>query len=374
MPDIAYRMFFNDECATREELDRVEEIVVEQEVDMAWEARITLPIGADEQGIWDIEDDPLVAPFARIRVEIKVGDRPWVALIDGPIVAQDSRMSPQPGESTIIAVVNDDSALLNQQEVTVLFEEKSDKAIAEELFATEGEHIASTEVDETPPPPNDGSASAVQRGTAMHLLRTLARRQGMHAYVLPGEEPGQSVGCLKTFGRTSGDLPPMILLGADRNLEAFDVTNLGQRPTIVHASTLRLSDKEVLSATSSFGDVELLGAEEAFEQEPTAERILGPDSDASRDPERVVAAVAQRSSYAFEARGNVLAETYEAALLPYQVVTVTGVNGRQSGDYEIHQVTHTLTRSTYSQSFLFRRNARSGGSGAGAGGPLGAIF
>jgi hypothetical protein len=373
MAAIEYRMFFNDESATRTDLDRVEEIVVEQQVDMAWQARIKLPIEVNEKGVWDSEGDPLLAPTARMRVEIKVGKRPWVALIDGQIVAPSSQMSGQPGESTITVAVNDDSTLLNQKDVDEQFEKKSDQAIAELLFKTAGEHIASIEIDHTPLPPNEPSTSAVQRGTAMHLLRELARRQGMHAYVLPGNEPGRSVGCLKAFTRKLGDLPQLVLLGADRNLQTLDVNNSAQRPTTVRACTLRLSDKKVLCATSSAGDINLLGQEAALEKKPVAQQILGPESDYAGDPKRAVAAVAQRSSYAFEARGRVLTGCYSAALLPYQLVNVIGADGQKSGDYEIHQVTHLLTRSTYTQSFVLKRNARSGGTGAGPVGPLGVI-
>jgi hypothetical protein len=50
--------------------------------------------------------------------------------------------------------------------------------------------------------------------------------------------------------------------------------------------------------------------------------------------------------------------------MPYRVVTVRGVDGRQSGDYNVKQVTHSLGRSTYTQRFKLIRNARSAGANA----------
>jgi hypothetical protein len=50
--EIRYRLFFNDEPASREELDRVERITVEQEIDMAWEAQLEVPICLDANGRW----------------------------------------------------------------------------------------------------------------------------------------------------------------------------------------------------------------------------------------------------------------------------------------------------------------------------------
>ena len=50
MGGAAFRMFFGDRAATTEELARVEEILVEQEMRMAWEARIRMVLCLDDQG------------------------------------------------------------------------------------------------------------------------------------------------------------------------------------------------------------------------------------------------------------------------------------------------------------------------------------
>lgn len=72
MADIEYRIFFNNKPATREQLDRVEEIIVEQEVDMAWEARVKIPICVDDKGNWEGQDEDFLASFSRVRLEIKL--------------------------------------------------------------------------------------------------------------------------------------------------------------------------------------------------------------------------------------------------------------------------------------------------------------
>ena len=59
---------------------------MEQEVDKAWEARIEIPICVDENGNWTGEDEDFMRSFSRGRVEIKIGDDPFVPLVDGPIV------------------------------------------------------------------------------------------------------------------------------------------------------------------------------------------------------------------------------------------------------------------------------------------------
>jgi hypothetical protein len=362
---IYYRMFFNNNPATREQLDRVEKITVEQEIDMAWEARMQIPIAIDDNGNWTGEDEDFLAEFTQVRIEIQIGDSAFVPLIDGCIVGSGDRMSSEPGQSMKTVIVQDDSIRLNRYDRIFRFENLLDHEIASQLFG-EIEQIATTEIENTPAPSSSLPPVVVQRGTAMQLLRSLARRQGMHAYVLPGEEPGKSIGCFKPFPTQTDGLPPLILLGAERNVAEFNPTNNAQQPARVTASILNIFDKTITQRTSNFGSLDLLGEEKTFADEGnTATQILSPrDSDAV-DLDQAVTAEALRSSYSTEATGSLLNETYSAILTPYQVVSVCGANQRQSGDYLIRKVTHSLTRSFYSQSFTLQRNARSSGSSAG---------
>jgi phage protein D len=369
MPAIEYRIFFNNNPATREQLDRVEEITVEQEVDMAWEARIQIPIIVDEKGNWTGVDEDFMAPFSRARVEVRLGKGPFIPLIDGTIVETDSPMHSEPGQSSKTLNVYDDSVFLNREEEIRRFENFQDHEVARRIFG-EFEQIASTDIEDTPPSGSSLPPIVVQRGTAMQILRSLARRQGKHVYVLPGESPGQSIGCFKAFPVETDGLPPLILLGSERNIENFNVRNNARRPANVRASIISILDKSVITRESRFSDIELLGEETAFESESdTATHILPPHQGESSDLDQAVRAEAANSSFAFDVTGKVLDLCYEGVLSPYRVVCIRGANNRLSGNYLITKVTHTLTRSTYSQSFTLRRNARSGGAGSGLAGP-----
>ena len=359
MSDIQYRLFFNNNPATREQLDRVEELTVEQEVDMAWEARIQIPMCVDEKGKWSREDEEFMKSFSRVRVEVRIGDNPYVPLIDGPIVGYDSQRSSEPGQSSITLRVQDDSVYLNREDSVFRFEDLADHEIVNQIFG-EVEQIASTDVEDTPAPPGSLPAVVVQRGSKMQLLRFLARRHGMHAYVLPGESPGESIGCFKSFPTQTDGLPPLVLLGAERNMESFNPTNDAQRPARVRASTLSITDKRITTRTSIFGDLDILGDEQGFDDESeTAIQILPPYQGETVDLDRAVSAEALSSSYSYEATGSLLNHCYEGVLQPYRLVTVKGANERSSGNYVITKVTHTMSRSVYSQSFSMRRNARS---------------
>lgn len=373
MAGMEYRLFLDDKAAKREQLDTVTDVTVEQEVDMAWEARLQIPVRVDDKGNWKGEGEAFMKSFSRIRVEIKVGDKPFIPLIDGPIVGHDHIKSAEPGQSSVELVIQDDSVYLNREEKIQRFEKLKDHEIAERLYR-EVKEIADTDIDTTPPPVGKLPSIVVQRGTSMQILRALARCQGMHAYVLPGDQSGQSVGCFKAFPTGSSGLKPLTLLGNDRNIETFNVTNDAQRPAKVQAFALRIKDKSVVSSTSSFDDVSLLGPEHAFEKASnTATLVSLPGICSSVDPDRRVAAEAQRASYALEASGSVMSESYPDVLMPYKVVSIRAVNERLSGDYMIRRVTHKLSRSTYSQAFTVTRNALSNGS-SGQSGPPGNIF
>jgi hypothetical protein len=370
---IEYRLFFNNTPATREQLDLVEEITVEQAVDMAWEARLQVLIGTDAQGQWTRETEALFAEFTPVRIELRVSDRDFVPLIDGPIVDIENDRQTEPGQSTMTVVVQDDSVFLNREDRIFRFDQQLDHEIAEELFDIP--QIASTEIETTPAPTGLTEIAVMQRGTAMQLLRSLARRQGMHAYVLPGEAPGESIGCFKPFSTEPGDLPVLTLMGAERNLASFSSRDNAQRPARVTTYSLSLFDKTFTQHTADPASLDRLGPEPSLSGETSpAAQILPPQCGDGVDLDQAVAAAAERASYASEVTGTVLGHYYRDVLVPYQVVTVEGVDQRRSGDYLITQVTHSLSRTEYSQTFTLCRNARSQGAGSNFADLAGAIF
>ena len=64
MTGAEYRLFFDGTAATREQLDRVEAITVEQEVDRPWQARLEIPVCLDDQGNWSATTSRSCRSFA----------------------------------------------------------------------------------------------------------------------------------------------------------------------------------------------------------------------------------------------------------------------------------------------------------------------
>jgi len=224
------------------------------------------------------------------------------------------------------------------------------------------------DVEDTPAQPDQTTAASVRRGTPMQYLRDLARRnRNYHAYVLPGSQPSQSIGCFKPFPSDTDGLPEMVLLGADRNIEAFNVTNHAQAPGTVQAATVSIAHDTVRTSTSSYRDATLMGDRppDAGDANPSV-ALLPPGQTDRIDLDQATRGAAAESGYSLEATGRTATLCYKSVLSPYRCVLVKMSDSQYSGKYVIVRVTHTLTRSTYTQSFSLKGNAISSG-GAGGG-------
>jgi phage protein D len=295
----------------------------------------------------------------RVRVEVRIGSQDYVPLIDGPIVAQRFELSASPGESTMTLVAHDDSVLLNQDEDVELFEDQTPDQIASTLIEEAG---LAAETDSTPDAGSNLPRYTVRRGSAMQLLRELARRHGMFAYVRPGSEPGQSVGVFVRPNLTAGDLPELLLMGAERNVNRFSAEFDALRPATARADSVRISDKTLLTSETEVSGQDPLGERPTHDLVSAGQLLLARTREEEADLDAATQAVADLSSWAFSASGEVTGDVYTGVLTPYEVIRVAGVGGYLAGDYLISGVTHTLDFDSYRQEFKLRRNARLNGS------------
>ncbi len=352
MADFGFRVYFGSRPATEEELSRIEEIVVEQEMDMAWEARMRFYLCTDEDGRWRHGAEEFAQPFSRVRVEIGSGST-FTPLIDGPVAAYDTALDSQPGRSTVSLVVRDDSVLMNREERADVFEERSDDEVAREVFG-EFPAIASTRIES----PGGPRPSVVRRGTAIQFLRELARPHEYHAYVLPGATPGLSVGCFLPDPAEAGTLPPLVLLGSDRNLAEIDVAEESEGPELSRAHTLRIADQQVVTAAVGVQDLPLIRPLPPLESAAPATRLVPPEENDREDPEARARGQARRRSYAFRVTGRVVPGCYGGILRPYERVAVRAGNTGLSGEWLLTKVTHTITPDLYKQEFEAKADSR----------------
>lgn len=367
MGAIEFKVFLDNSSATQDQLDKIDQITVDQAVDRAWEARFRIPVCVNNDGRWEGEQEAWMRAYTRMRVEINPGDGTFVPLIDGPVVGFDSARSADPGKSVVTVIVHDDSALLNRQADVDVQEGRTDSELARQIFLDA--HLGGVpDIEETPPQPDPRTAAAVRRGTPMQFLRELARRnQDWHAYVLPGRTAGQSIGCFKRFPTDTDGLPDMVLLGADRNIQTFNVNNRDQDPCTVRAATLSISDKSITTSTSSYRDATLMGDQPASSGSGgEATCLLPPGQNDRVDLDSATRGAAADSGLSLEASGSIVPSCYTAALSPYRCVLVKISNSEYSTKYVITQVTHTLSRSVYTQSFSMKGNGVTAASGGNA--------
>jgi hypothetical protein len=347
-------MYFGERPANVEELERIESIIVEQEMEMAWEARIKMALCLDDQGRWQNQPADFARPFSRIRIEVRLGENDFTPLIDGPVAGFSTEMSSSPGKSVVDLVVRDDSVLLNREESTEVFENRTDSDLANEMFDRTPTVSARDILPTTATAPH-----TVKRGTPIQFARELARANGYLAYVLPGDEPGQSVGCFKPPETGAPTLPPLILLGENRNLidASFDDDSEGQETT--RARSLRISDQQIVSAEQSISSETLLGDLPAVSGDSAALRELPPEHNTREDPAAEATNQSRNAAYSVKMSASIVPGCYPTALAPYRTVTLRAGDTPYSGNWLIHKVSHRITPSIYTQELEAKRNALS---------------
>lgn len=370
MANAQFRVYVDGQPASEEQLASFARIRIEQAIGMAAAAELELSLLPDEAGEWSGFDDPAAQPFARVRIEVLVGDADFVPLLDGPVVGQRFELEAAPDASRLVVVVHDDSVLLDRDEKVAVFENVGLAELVRDLIEAPG--LEARIAAGLPDAASAVDRFVVQRGTNMQTLRALARRFGMFVYVEPGDEPGRSVGVFEAATPRDDALPDLVLLGDDRNIATFSAEFDALRPQAAKAGTVRAIDKEALGGTAASASEPALGQDAAHAIVAPALTLLSQTREEQSDLDAAAAAVVDVSSWAFTARGEVDADLYAGVLRPYRKLTVVGVGPQLSGDYMVARVLHEIDDDGYRQRFSLTRNARS--AGATPGNPLSGVF
>jgi len=360
------RIYLDGEPATQAQLALFREIKVDQAIAMATEAELHMLIRADGQGVWSGMQEEFAQPFSRVRVEVRIGDGDFVALIDGPIIAQHFELDAAPNRSKMVLVTQDDSVLLNRDEEVLVFENKSADEIAQEIF---GKFGLSVEADTVTMPAGGLERVMVQRGTGMQLLRQLARAHGMFVYVKPGAMPGDSIGVFQLADPGQADWPELQMMGKHRNINSFQAHFDALMPLKARADSVTISDLShhtvMAEAMGETGLSDSLGDMRVHEMVEPGQAILARTREQLVDIMDAAIAAYDYSSWAYTANAEVAADSYPAVLMPHHTINVAGVGAYLSGRWLVSQVSHVIDLKksvrSYTQNFTLRRNARSSG-------------
>lgn len=352
-----FRLWFGSsparmKSATMDQLEHVEEIVVDQEAGMIWEAKITMHTCLTADGVWQHRPEETVQPFQRVRVEVQAGGGDWLPLIHGPVVQFLNHLSSQPGQSVVQIVIRDDSVFLHREEKTETYEPVTDSALVKQLITAAGAPVQ-YQLDVVTPP-DDIAQPAARQGTVMQCVRLLAQAHDFQACVLPPSDPqGISVACFKPKATKPLRLLkyPLTLLGEKRTISEFQVHANFESPGKSRGSALSFKDGRVASAEGMQSEADLLNKLPALPSKDEAKRQIHPAKVRGNDPAPQTKAEATRHSPVYEGSGSLIPGRYNAVLAPYEVVQIDAGATPQSGPWRIKKVRHKLTRSAYSQEF-----------------------
>ena len=285
-------------------------------------------------------------------------------------------MHGQPGQSVFTLIARDDTELLNREARIETHEKKTDEQLIRELFEKYGYDGDLLQLDAIPAQPKDRPLKHIQRGTDIEMLRSIAEPYDLHVYVMPGADVGKHPVAYVKRLRTTGaaDLPPLVLTGADRNVESvqarndianatryqfldFDIDNVTTGTTTL-TSKWSDDDRDPPGVTRVGPVVQLQGAASTVtDLGHLGTQILSPYVSAFRDVTEVGARAQQRSSYTITVTGQIRAGCYEGVLRAYDRVKLRGANAKLCTTYVVREVTHTLDRSEYRQSFTLMTNS-----------------
>lgn len=348
MSETLFRVWFGSSEASEDDLARIEEIEVTQEIDKFWEARMRMTMCIDAQGRWQHRPDTVAAPFSRLRIEIDPGSGSFVPLIDGPVSSFESKLDSQPGRSTATFAVRDDSVFLNREDGTEVFRDRTDSQVADEVLR------GIDQIDDTRVEPATSQQHPVttRRGTRLVFLTELAQANRRRVYVLPGTERGKSIGCfLPDPAQPTGELPALRLIGDERNLGDATIEEDSEAPERSHGSVLRLSDGVLASFDASAADLRIDGDRPAVPATQLPQRLLPPAAALREDLAAAAEGRAAESAYAFKLASSVVPGCYAAVLTPYVKVRVECGSTPYSGNYLLTKVVHRITPSVYTQHF-----------------------
>jgi phage protein D len=357
VPDTSYTLQLNNAPADQDLLDAITLIEVEDDAALASAFRLRVPIGLTDEGDWTWAAEDIFKPLTPVSISVQLGSEVNEQLMSGYITSHHVHFDKDPGASFLEVLGLDAGTLMNIEEKIVAWKDMADSDIVTQILNTYG---FTPQVDSTQPSYTENETTIIQRGTDLAFVRRLARRNGFEFFIETDATSGVTTGHFhqpKLSDQPQKDLA--LAFGEDTNVRTLEAQYDALRPTTVDARGLSIGDKSDQSASASSSDLDPLGADAALDlldQQPKSLLSRTSAFDNAELQTRVQAAV-NASSWAISMSGELDVTAYQAVLRARRTVLVKGAGTRYSGTYYVSRVTHSLTRTEYTQKFELTRNA-----------------
>lgn len=332
-------------------LQPLRSIEVRNDIEAGDGFQMTFALSKDMFGRYDVVDT--LSPGTRIWIGVVIGVIPE-PLIDGVVERHDLSPSDQPGETTLTVTGTTVSSLLGLEEKDHPHKNQPDFVIVAKILASYPELGFVPAVTPTTDVPIELQRTPQQRETDLALIRRLADANGFTFYTQP-----------VTFGVNLAHWGPVVRAGIPQRALTRGMGS--------HGNCRELS--------FGFDSLAPEGASGSFVEPitklkipvPALPSLRLPPLSASPAPNRrttrlrstgnagpiqtalASAAAATRAPEAVSGQGTVDTARYGGVLRARGLVGVRGAGLDYDGFYYVKSVTHTISRTSYSQSFGLSR-------------------
>lgn len=346
MPESCLQIELDGTAVSAQGLRDVLEVQIEEAADTADAASVVARVEAGADGEWKSVLDSLVDPETDVKLGVSFGEVSY--RFDG-LSTEATWHLDAAGGSTLTVKAVDRTLELDREEKVVAWPGSSDSAIAEAILAQT--HGFQTVIEATPAGPDPDVHVAVQRGSDLAFLRSLADKWGYSFYLEstngdvmghfhrldPLEEPQAELSL--GFGGDAPALDAGVELTAGRRILAARIPALSGGAQTADSA----GDDEAQGALSLAG---------------VATELLSPsDVDGEIDPLAAAQGIARRSAFAATLSCEFDTARVGVMLRARRPVLVKGLGRRLSGRYMVQRVRHTVTLGSHRQEVTLARNA-----------------
>jgi hypothetical protein len=360
----AYQVLFDGQAAEKAFYKGLKGVEVEEHADLPGAVELSLPIATkDDSGSEDLTlvGDDRYKPYARIAVVATPDGKSAQCIFDGYVLAHKIELDPGTTRATLRVWGQDASCLMNLIERVREWKDKSDCAIANEIFQDYGFAKADANTQDDTPKHTERGHTLMQRGTDGQFLRDRARRDGRLFRVCCADQAGQNTGYfIKPKLNVSSDLTLTLNPAKEATVDSLAFHWDVARPTRVAAQVL-LSDKDPQKADTRQSGLDLLDqralADFAGGDDRAMQVILTTPADSGDDLKLRSQALLREAGWFVKCEGASDLARLKAIPRVGQVVQVNGAGKLHSGKYLVWSVRHSISNEAHQMKFVLVRNA-----------------